>query len=143
VTLAGGAQEERRTEELENLGVRILAGSGYFSRVSPSETGLSEPDLMLRLSVDARSLGGWPTFFHMVTLGVIPVRTEHRLIVTGDLRSADGHQLASLFVAESLTEWTWIGFAPTLAVPYAIARQRSHDDVFRSVLVQMIEQEAI
>ncbi|MBW2423829.1 MAG: hypothetical protein JRG86_06255 [Deltaproteobacteria bacterium] len=138
--LLNGTPNKEGMQRLEQDGFGVLAGSGYFSEVG---TELGEPEAILRLIVDEEELGGWTTFFCVVTLGVVPARIVRHLTATGELRSADGEKLSDVRVEQSLTQWVWIGFAPTFSTVWNIALQRHQDDIFRSVLVQLLEQGAI
>jgi hypothetical protein len=133
-------QQQSQASEFRDSAIRWFSESGHFSAVG---VDIADPDLELVLNVEEKeNYNKAATIISAMTLTVIPVTDRVDLSAKGEVFSSTGEKLADVVVHQSLQ--SWIGLLLFPATPSLfIAIDRFNEDVFRSILVQMKDKDAI
>ena len=131
---------ERRTSQFRRKAVEIIGASGHFTEVG---TNIAKPDLELVLSIHeeehfSRALTG----LSALTLFVFPAVDRVETHTVGEIFSGTGEKLGDVHGGQSrIGAISWL-LLP--AIPSAvISERRSVEDLFKSVLVQLLENDRV
>lgn len=138
---AGDAEDTiRRSVRYEDSGEAFLRDTGLFESVS---TGRTIADLHLKLDLRETMVGNrYLSALNVVTLGLFPHRVKVELEGTGTVFGLREAVLGQVAIREEMTliiSWLMLPIHPTSLVAYRHYQQ----DMFKSALVQMLENKAI
>lgn len=132
--------QESRTTDLRESALEYLGNSGYFAEVG---INLTDPDLELVLNINEEehfSMG--LTILAGLTLLAIPAHDRVETTTFGEIFSGSGEKLGEVRGEQSMS--VLLGLLMFPAIPSLfIAKERSEDDIFKSILAQLLENESV